>query len=354
MKTIAIPVSVFQVDCEIASGRPFAMVERTILRSISAGNDEYERLIEDLGLHPRIVAEALTTLFEAGIIEFRHGTGAFSITPMGQEAIHDADFIPPTLRSVRKPYTIVVERITGLADVGSNLTYERIDELRGRSVSILPPSDIDATPSRNSVRQLIERRLQAGEWVRSVGHPDSIYRYSSCVQLDLREGRLEGIRSPEWVRGLTLALRERGFNLAEPDPLDPDVPWVGVAWSDVRAVRGADEHSVALHEILERSSTYVFIHSAFLTGSRASELAGPIAQALRRGVDVLIARGGTEEPEASDKEGVDVFKKLAYDERTARGRFFFERHPTGSHAKVLVRDAEEVFDRLIQLVERPA
>jgi hypothetical protein len=114
MKTIAIPVSVFQVECEIASGRPFSIVERTILRSIAVGNDEYESLIEDIALHPRIVAEALTALFVAGIIEFRSGTGTFSITVAGREALRDAEFIPSTLRIVRKPYRVVVERVIPL------------------------------------------------------------------------------------------------------------------------------------------------------------------------------------------------------------------------------------------------
>ena len=218
MKTIAIPVSVFQAECEIASGRPFSIVERTIVRSIADENDEYDSLVEDLGLHPRIVAEALTSLFEAGIIEFREGTGAYSITPIGAEALRDTQFIPSTLRLTRRPYRIVVERLTGLADVGSNVTFERTNELRDRGVTILAPSDLDPTPGRHIVRHLVERQLQPGEWVRSVGRPEPEFRYNSSVQADLQDGRVERLRSAEWVRALTFALRDRGFDLAEPAP----------------------------------------------------------------------------------------------------------------------------------------
>ena len=99
---------------------------------------------------------------------------------------------------------------------------------------------------------------------------------------------------------------------------------------------------MVIEDLLERSAGYVFIHSAFLTGTRAEQLVQPITRALRRGVDVLLARGGTEEASAADSEGVAVFKKLSYDERLSKGRFYFEQYPTASHAKLLVRDGEEV------------
>jgi predicted transcriptional regulator len=342
MKTIAIPVSVFQVECEIASGRPFSIVERTIVRSISVGNDEYDRLLEDLCLHPRIVAEALTSLFEAGIIEFQEGTGAYSITPLGAEALHDTQFIPSTLRLMRRPYRIVVERLTGLADVGSNVTFERTNELRDHGVAILAPSDVDPTPGRHVVRHLVERQLQPGEWVRSVGRPEPEFRYNSSVQADLQDGRVERLRSPEWVRALTFALRDRGFDLAEPAPREPLRPWISVAPHMLRAVSGASEHAALIEDFLKRSAGYVFIHSAFLTGKCAEQLVQPITSALHRGVDVLLARGGTEEVSPADNDGVAVFKKLSYDERLSKGRFYFESYPTASHAKILVRDGEEV------------
>jgi hypothetical protein len=99
MDILAIPVSVFQVEVEIASGRPFSMVEQTILHSISAGNDTYEALNYDIALHPRVTAEALTALFEAGIIEFKHGTGCFLITNLGMLALSSPAFVPETIPS---------------------------------------------------------------------------------------------------------------------------------------------------------------------------------------------------------------------------------------------------------------
>jgi phosphatidylserine/phosphatidylglycerophosphate/cardiolipin synthase-like enzyme len=343
VKTIGIPVSVFRVACEIASGRPFAMTERTILKSIAAGNVEFEALVADLSLHPRLVTECLTALFEAGIIEFQQGGGAFSITSIGDEALSDARFIPSTLRSVRVPFHIVVDRVTGLADVSSHVTFERSDELRARGTSILPPSDIDPTPGRSAIRRLIERRaLRSGEWIRSVGRPEPRFRYNSAVQVDVREGRIERLRSTEWVRALTLALRERAFDLAQPSAVEPDLPWIAVTERDISGVSGATEHAHVLENALERATHYVFIHSAFLTGTRAEQLAQPIGRALQRGVDVIVARGGSEESTDADHQGAVAFTKLAYDYRLARGRFFFEPYPTGSHAKILLWDWEHV------------
>jgi phosphatidylserine/phosphatidylglycerophosphate/cardiolipin synthase-like enzyme len=341
MKTLGIPVSVFEVECEIASGRPFAMVERTVLRSIANGNDEYERLNEDLALHPRIVAEALTALFEAGIIEFRHGSGAFSITAIGDTALADAEFIPPTLKLFRRPYYVVVERITGLSELRSNVTYERTDELRARGVSIVPPSDIDPTPGRSTIRRLISRQLQAGEWVRSIGRPSPTFAYNLSLQVDLRDGRLERLRSDEWTRALTLALRDRGFELAEPALVEPAVAWSGIDASKIRAVWGARDHAAYLERVLQESQRFVFMHSAFMTGARVSQLVEPISRALQRGIDVLVLRGLAER-ENADAEGATILRKLAYDQRAAKGRFYYETYPTGSHAKLLIRDGEEV------------
>ena len=310
MKTLGIPVSAFEVECEIASGRPFAMVERTVLRSIAAGNDEYERLNEDLALHPRIVAEALTALFEAGIIEFRHGSGAFSITAIGDTALVDAEFIPPTLRLFRRPYHVVVERITGLSELRANVTYERTDELRARGVSIVPPSDIDPTPGRSNVRRLISRQLQAGEWVRSVGRPAPTFAYNLSVPVDLRDGRLERLRSAEWTRALTLALRDRGFELAERASVEPTVAWSAIDSSNISTIWDARNHVVFLERVLDEAQRYVFIHSAFMTGARVSQLVEPIARALQRGIDVLVLRGLAER-ENVDAEGATLLRKLA-------------------------------------------
>jgi len=343
VKTIGIPVSVFRVECEIASGRPFAMAERTVLKSIAAGNIEFEALVTDLSLHPRLVAECLTALFEAGIVEFQQGSGAFSITLIGNEALANAEFIPSTLRSVRKPFDIVVDRVTGLAEVNSYVTFERIDELRDRVTMILPPSDIDPTPGRSAIRRLIERRaLRSGEWVRSVGHPEPRFRYNSAVQVDVRDGRIERLRSTEWVRALTQALRERGFDLTQPSPVEPDLPWVSVTPRDVRTVSSAAEHAQVLERVLEQATKCVLIHSAFLTGTRAEQLVRPIARTLERGLDVIVARGGSHESTQADEQGAVIFRKLAYDHRMARGRFFFEPYPTGSHSKILVWDWENV------------
>jgi hypothetical protein len=343
VKTIGIPVSVFRVECEIASGRPFAMTERTILKSIAAGNIEFEALNADLCLHPRLVADCLSALFEAGIIEFQQGGGAFSITSIGKEALGNAEYIPSTLRSVRKPFQIVVDRVTGLAEVSSYVTFERSDELRDRGTIILPPSDIDPTPGRSAIRRLIERRaLRSGEWIRSIGRPEARFRYNSAVQVDVRDGHIERLRSTEWVRALTLALRERGFDLTQPSAVEPDLPWVAVRAGDVSTVWGASKHAQLLEKALKEANKYVLIHSAFLTGTRAEQLTKPIGRALQRGVDIIVARGGSEESTEADEQGAVTFRKLAYDHRLSRGRFFFEPYPTGSHAKILLWDWEHV------------
>jgi phosphatidylserine/phosphatidylglycerophosphate/cardiolipin synthase-like enzyme len=119
-------------------------------------------------------------------------------------------------------------------------------------------------------------------------------------------------------------------------------PWFAVASADFRTVSGAAEHTQVLENALEQANNYILIHSAFLTGARAKQLAKPIAGALQRGVDVIVARGAGEESTDPDEEGAVILRTLTYDQRLARGRFFFEPYPTGSHAKLLLWDWEHV------------
>jgi hypothetical protein len=111
--------------------------------------------------------------------------------------------------------------------------------------------------------------------------------------------RVEGLKlvndEIDRLRALTLALRERGFDLTEPPAVEPDLPWVAVAPKDIRTISGAAEHAQILEKALEEATKYVLIHSAFLNGTRAEQLAKPIGLALQRGVDVIVARGGSEE-----------------------------------------------------------
>ncbi len=78
-----------------------------------------------------------------------------------------------------------------------------------------------------------------------------------------------------------------------------------------------------------------------MAGSRVAQLIGPFSDALRRGTDVIVVRG-IAESESADADGIALLRKLAYDERNAPGRFYFEHYPTESHAKILIRDGDEV------------
>jgi hypothetical protein len=309
-----------------------------VLHSVHAGNDTFESVVADIRVHPRIVAECLSVLFESGILEFRADGGLFSVTTLGQQALTDTQFIPATLHSLRRSYLIVVERLTGLAETSSQVTFERSDQLRAKGVTVLPPSNVDPTPGRSAIRRLVEKTLRPGEWVRSVGHPSPVNRYNAGVEIDIHSGRIERLRSTEWARRLAPVLIDRGFELAEPAIGEPASPWISIPLAAVRAVSGPREHAVLIERAFSEASSYVLIHSAFLSGARVRELGGMIREALRRGVDVILARGGTEDASTRDDEGVQLLQSLAAENRSARGRFFFESFPTRSHAKILIWD----------------
>ena len=320
------------------------MTERTILHSIAAGHLGFEDLMDDLKLHPRILSECLAALFEAEIIEFREGSRTFGITPLAREALQDPEFVPSTLRV--EPWTakIVVDRVTGLADLAKNVSYMRTDELVQRGIRFVEPSDIDPTPGRSVVEALVQadRGGKSNEWVRSYGRPRPIHSYNSVVQVDIDGGRVQGLRSAQWRWALAQALGARGLQSFEEPKPEPAAAWIRVPRADLRAIWGAEEHSRIIEEALSTAYNYVFIHSAFLTGRRTTELAEHISRAVARGVDVIVARGVSGDESTSDEEGIVALRKLAYDVSGFKGRFSFELYPTGSHAKILLRDDKEV------------
>ena len=70
---IAIPVALYRVPYETTTGRPFSTAERTVLSCVDAGLRTFDAVHAEMALHPRIVAECVTTLFETGLLEFDAG-----------------------------------------------------------------------------------------------------------------------------------------------------------------------------------------------------------------------------------------------------------------------------------------
>jgi hypothetical protein len=341
---IAIPVALYRVPYETTTGRPFSTAERTVLSSVNAGISTFEAVHVDMALHPRIVAECITTLFEAGLLEF-HGGESFRLTQAGTRAVGERYLFPT--RQATSPWTmILVDRVTGALEFQRNIRYYRIDELPP-TIRCLPPGDLDPMPGRSALRDLIEQRpgKRLEEWVRSVGKAVPQQVYNLCVLLD-------DISSSRWRRELASVLpdlkgrpgsrEETDWGRSEEPSQSSAAGWVRMSLQNLRMVDGGPAHLGVLHDEFKKAEKYVFIHSAFATPARLEALEPVVAAAANRGIDVLLLRGIAGDGD-SDSRFLAIARRLAADLRHSPGRVLIQTLPSGSHIKLLITDGRRAY-----------
>ena len=363
-----VPISRFRVGFEVAAGRPFSELERTVLRAIKQGVTVLGELQGTLQVHPRILIEALVTLTQAGWVSFSSQEGGgFRLTSEGDTAT-DEDESPSTITVASKTAFFLLERLTG--DIIGN------DEVRFTSQTQLGTRWADAVRLRaefhensldeGQVRRLLPRRQ--GEWVRWIGPIDMVSKGAHWVPVDFdtAAGTLAGlpdrwgtrlgpvileeakrletivsrrVRTGRWIDGERASQRAWGAG----DRFDLDVSPGGTWTADVAEgdlLCDGEEHDSFLVKALAEATSSIFVASAFLGKAAVEALREPLLGALRRGVnlDLLWGYAVGAEPGDSVLEGL---KKLAYEARRAgyAGALRFNRVASGSHAKMLIFDA---------------
>lgn len=332
---VAIPIAVFSVRFETALGRAFSACERTVLRCLEAGLTGYEAIVAEMSMHPRIISESIATLIETGLVDL-NSDGTLQITPAGRIAIAEPTYVPEGLRGVPSHRLVVVDRVTGVIEVKPvGLKIHRISELP-TGVRCLHPAPIDPTPGRAALRGVLEARSKNKDRtrIRAIAKPRALGGYNQCVMLS-------AIRSIPWLDELRLTVP----GLQRPVSAEPALPihvgdvataWNPVSSADIAFLTTPEAHARALTDQIQQAQKYIFVHSAFWRATRLEALSGPIVDAVRRGVDVVLLHGlgnGEEESEA-----IQVIRKVLADTRGSTGRFYAQESPTWSHAKILIID----------------
>ena len=363
-----VPISRFRVGFEVAAGRPFSLLERTVLRAIKQGVTVLDEMQRTFQVHPRILIDALVTLTQAGWVSFSSQEGGgFRLTSEGATAT-DENENPSTITVASKTAFFLLERLTG--DIIGN------DEVRFISQTQLGTTWVDAVRLKadfhenrvdeGQVRRLLPRRQ--GEWVRWIGPIDMVSKGAHWVPVDVdtAAGTLAGlpdrwrtrlgpvilgeakrrettvsprVRTRRWIDGGEAGLRASGARDGFDRDVSPGGSWpADVAEGDLLC--DGDEHDSLLVKALEEATSSIFVASAFLGNTAVEALREPLLGALRRGVnlDLLWGYAAGAEPGAPVLERL---KKLAYESRRAgyAGALRFNRAASGSHAKMLIFDA---------------
>lgn len=349
-----IPLSRFQVNYEVGSGRPYSDLDRLVLQAVADGAGSVERLSEVFELPKRLLIEVIVTLARAAWVAVDVAEGGFKATVAGVEAAQTGT-IPPfcILRDIQA--VIVMERLTGsLISERGDISYTNSYELR-RSGEWDNSNRLSATYFEDrldagQVDRLL--RTEPGEWIHSVDTPALISRgrHWLPVRVDVEKQKVH--RLPEqWQKELAPILLARARSHSSPPvridlgkaQIETATPSVETNIAAQDLLTNAATHHDALTTAFTDARTTVLVASAFLDRkAMEGRLRELIVAALKRGVQVNLLWGysaGIDIP--STKNTLRWLRDIRRETGTSPGLLRFNGEPTESHAKLLIYDGPE-------------
>lgn len=349
-----IPLSRFEVNYEVGSGRPYSDLDRLVLQAVADGAGSVERLSEVFKLPKRLLIEVIVTLARAGWVAIDVAEGGFKATAAGAEAAQ-AGTIPPfcILRNIQS--VVVMERLTGsLISERGDISYTNSYELRKsgewEKSNRLPATYFEDRLDAGQVDRLL--RTEPGEWIHSVGTPALISRgrHWLPVRVDIEKQKVHRLPEP-WQKELAPILLARAASHSSPPVridlgqarIETATPAVETHLAPEDLLANAAAHRDALSTALKDARTTVLIASAFLDrNALEGEFRELIVSALKRGVQVNLLWGysaGMDIP--STKHTLRWLRDIRRETGSSAGLLRFNGEPTESHAKLLIYDGPE-------------
>lgn len=344
-----IPICLFRVRYEVASGRPFTDLERLLLMALKERNTRASELAARFCLRDAIVIESIVTLAREGWVALNAEDGTYFITSTGRQALTEST-MPQFLVVNERNAVILMERVNGGLINGGEATYMRAtDFVGGNGPALDHRLEVEWCITRLAGGQ-VESFLPKpkDQWVRRVDTPQlaGIDAYWVKVLVNTANGTISFARPIPWEASLRPALLRKAETVSGvPIQIAPDITVETVptcAWHDIQVELSdlwldCELHACAFRRALDHAETFVHVASAFfdpavLEGSIRSALIA----ALNRGVKVGILWGYEQGERA--KRTTDWLKKLAYDAGERGSGLWFNTDASDSHAKILSWD----------------
>src|SRR5919202_1123970 len=137
MTILLLPLTVFRVDYQLASGRPYSQLDELVLRAIA---QKEARTIDELHqffcLPKRLITESLITLAKVGWIAISNKGGGFKSTSSGNAVVNSPKKTLPNSIKLNPPGNddIVMERVTGQLIRSDHITYELEHKLKEKDI----------------------------------------------------------------------------------------------------------------------------------------------------------------------------------------------------------------------------
>ncbi len=396
LRTVLVPVSLFVIEYELGTGRPYSKLESLVLRGVQRGLTDVVSLQQELKVHDRLILDSLVTLIREGWVSFAgSGDSRFALTSQGRHAL-DTN-VPPASRTVirPRPASVIMERILGLVVPTSEVQLFNKRDLapyRAKSLEMRPAVD-DNRLDPGQVQRLLP--LRQGDWVRWVGPitMKSVGNHWIVANVDVINEKVTGL--PDRLStALTIPLLEEAA--AKPDDFESISADKIPGWSPEPSPRrrnarskpddatdrerrkntfalppdstpahlrpedllvGAQAHAGLLEGVLARAGSRIFVSSAFLSRQAVDYLYEPLRAALQRESVKVTSKGAPPKGLSIDLlwgyEADSVAKnqlgKLAYECKQGGwpGSIVLNAQPSGSHAKLLIWDEAQRFRAIV-------
>lgn len=358
MIDLLLPLSRFEVNYEVASGRPYADLDRLVLQAVAEKIRDLDALVDSFQLQPRLIIEVLISLARAGWLSFDIGKGTFEVTTLGRNSLKEG-VLPPYTVIESASEVVLLEEWTGAIVSQKEISYTNKFALEKSGVWAtarrLPTCIIDDRLDHGEVIGLL--RQDENQWIRSVETPVLCARGRHWLRarVDVSRGLVYDIPD-RWQKALgPLLLHYAAGITGEPlppllqsaEPLEP----APLLEADVRAtdilVTHA-QHIDALRAAFAEAQSLVVVGSAFLDSDMLEgEARQWMLDALRRRVQIDLLWGyGLGRGEGAEKKTLKWLRRLREEAGTGVN-LRFSSEPTESHAKFLIADRNHELEAII-------
>lgn len=354
MTTVRVAVPVLQGTKKFVfdKGRPWTVIEHSLLASIAQGAQSFLKLHQGSNLPRRVLVEAIVRLMRVGWVELLDvGSNMnFQITPSGTAAATLRE-LPSPLTRHKQRRSFVIDQISGTAFRRRQLPFHHeyhIQDLEKRDANIIRisrPQKENMGDATSLLHVLFEEDEQfvafdgGGErlmerWALVVVRDGIVNGLPSHASEELKATILETARSyqPKLYGKVPQHVTAR-FQ-AKPPRLD-EVP---CRFMNSELVIGGAEHKSVLIDAIKKARHRIIIHSTFISEDRFKDVLANLRIALDRGAMIDILWG-----QETDSSGNNPSRQAALNIRKQMtgsniDRLRIHTSSTRSHSKILISD----------------
>ena len=347
---VAFPVLFATIRVHLDKGRQWSVVEHLLLQALCEKPRSAAELAYDGNLPRRLVIEVVIRLMRAGWVELvamKEQIG-FRGTTLGQN-VHRQDALPAITRRISRKASFAIDKISGTIFRSRELTLynpNRLQKLKLKGdIKVL--SAASELPTR-SAHEIISLVLDDDEQYRGMD-PEGARPVEWFAVVTVHGDTIEGLpsRAPQSLRDSILQAAE-GEPASSPPPLPALVtnPVRGlssevheIAFDRRGLILGGGAHYKTLEGTLRHASSWMVLHSTFLSAERFRAVLPHLCDAALRGARIDILWGRSADPDGSNPTAAEVEQcgNMLVDARV-RERVRLHAFTTDSHAKLLLSD----------------